>query len=218
MSEVVEKLPDFPGFAVKYTPSSNPFFKAICLDNLRLLASNVGGGDLSTLGSDLLKLIENAKPRFRGDFPSGVNVMMVPVDVQYTQAGYMDMGGTMVKDKTRGISLETKDGTFGCNFWKRRGGSANAAVNPTDSTNGQGSVCKMMFTNAQMLTSKGEAADAYIVLAHELIHSYHCLHGVKIDGNDEEIATTGLGVWAEDRFTENSFRKKFGRPLRVDYY
>ena len=75
-----------------------------------------------------------------------------------------------------------------------------------------------MVSNAQIITSKGEEAHPYIVLAHELIHSLHCLEGTKVDSADEELSTTGLGKFADNPMTENKFRAAFGLALRTQYY
>ncbi len=98
------------------------------------------------------------------------------------------------------------------------GSSANAAVSPDKSYEGKGgSVCKMMFNNAQFITSKGKSVRPYLVLAHELIHSYHCLYGLKKQ-DDEELWTSGIGMYSSDPITENVFRTRYKLPLRTDYY
>ena len=151
MSEVFEKLPDFPGFAVRYDPKEKPYFKMNCVEDLRRIASDKGAGDLKTLGTELLKLIADAKPKHRGDFPASINVIMIPTSVDYTQTGYTDLGGKMYETPGRGKA--------GCNFWKRRGGSSNAALDASAASNGTGSVCHMSFTNAQMMTGHTTAAN-----------------------------------------------------------
>jgi hypothetical protein len=67
------------------------------------------------------------------------------------------------------------------------------------------------------MTTKGEKTDPYIVLAHELIHSLHCLEGTSAN-TDEELWTTGIDKYANNQMSENAFRTAFGLPLRTQYY
>lgn len=73
----------------------------------------------------------------------------------------------------------------------------------------------------------GVNTPVWIVLAHELIHAYHHLSGttyrdevINKDGKSvrrEEMATTGLGVYASTRLSENALRNAAGLPLRTYY-
>jgi hypothetical protein len=211
MAETVAKLPEFPGFGVKYDSAKNPFFQAIMVDNLRM----VKGCDV---GKTLLKLIEDATPKSRSDFVSGINVMCVPKEISFVQSGFKTAwvsGGGMTK--TLQASADPRHSPDGCPFYIV-GGSQNAAFDPSASTGGQGSVCTMYFTNVQVVTTKGERTYPFIVLAHELIHSYHCLYGIKKDGKDEELWTSGIGIYASESMTENVFRKQLGLKPRTDYF
>jgi hypothetical protein len=214
MSEVLEVLPDFVGFAVRYDTAKNPFFRAIVVENLRKLAT-------VSAGKSLLSSIAAAAPRSRGTFPPSVNVICVPTLINFTQSGFK-------REVTYGEGgLQTITGMTpsdrpqfsppGCPFWIA-GGSNNEAVDQSATSNAIGTVCTMRFSNVQIITSKGERADPYIVLAHELIHSLHCLQGIKIDGQDEELWTTGIGRYANNPMSENAFRSQFGVPLRTQYY
>lgn len=75
----------------------------------------------------------------------------------------------------------------------------------------------MKYTNAQIVTSKGEATQSFIVLAHELIHSLHHVTGTRRD-TDEELWTTGLGKYSDEPMSENKIRDQFGIKLREAYY
>ncbi|MFT8243341.1 hypothetical protein [Roseomonas sp. BN140053] len=215
MAEITEHLAEFPGFAVRYDLSANPFFKPIVLENLRKLQT-------VELGKTLLRRIGRAAPRQRGDFPVGINVMVKPQKGKFSQAGYQFAFGQGVPNPTPAYNptMQSDDGGTPrkCPFCVV-GGSANAAVDVMAAQDGTGTVCNMLFTNTQVITSKGEATQPFLVLAHELIHSYHCLYGVRApDGDDEELKTTGVGRWAGTKHvTENHFRKQFGIKLRVDY-
>ncbi len=207
MAEIQEKLPDFSGFGVKYDPVKNPFFKAILVENLRII-------ERVAAGKQLLQLIADARPRHRADFPDGVNVFGKPKDVKYVESGHAPAFGSIVKVDGPGSAKYVAP--KGCRHYIV-GSSANASKSPTDSENGQGSVCDMLFTNAQFVTSKGERSAPFVVLAHELIHSYHCLYGIK-KGEDEELWTTGIGTYADEALSENVFRTQFGMPPRAEYY
>jgi hypothetical protein len=74
----------------------------------------------------------------------------------------------------------------------------------------------MKYTNAQILTGKGEATHSFVVLAHELIHSLHHVTGTRRD-NGEEDWTTGIGAFVDEAMSENAFRKAFGLKLREKY-
>ena len=132
MAEVEDTLASFSGFAVKYDPDKNPFFKAIIEENLKKISS-------TELGKNLLASIAAAKPASRGQFPQGVNVTFVPVHINFTQSGfkrdviYGDGGSQTIVGMT-----ETENPKFkpaGCPFWIA-GASANVAVDQT-AANGQ---------------------------------------------------------------------------------
>jgi hypothetical protein len=214
MPEILRVLPDFDGFAVKHDPAKNPFFRAIIIENLRKLATVAAG-------KSLLSSIAAARPRFRGTFPPSVNVVCVPTQVNFTQSGFQrevvyGQGGSQ---SITGMSPSDAPqfSPQGCPFWIA-GGSSNQAVDPEAAGNGTGTVCNMRFSNVQIMTINGERADPYIVLAHELIHSLHCLQGIEMDGDDEELWTTGIGKYARNPMSENAFRSQFGLALRTQYF
>ncbi len=62
MAEITQLLPAFPGFAVQYDPSKNPYFRVIMEENLRKLKQ-------VSAGKSLLSSIQAATPAFRGSFP-----------------------------------------------------------------------------------------------------------------------------------------------------
>ncbi len=212
MAEITELLPEFPSFAVRYEPGKNPFFKAIMIENLRKLKS-------VALGRTLLEQIAAASPKHRGGFPEGVNVMCVPHHVNYTAKGFAriseGLGHGAVKVTGMKPSAMAEHNLEKCDF-HIGGSSLNRADNPVHRSKGSGSVCWMAFSNAQMITSKGMACPAYIVLAHELIHSLHCTTGTH-HGAEEEKMASGIGTYSDLPMTENAFRKAFGLSLRLDY-
>lgn len=222
MGTVSKKLPEFPGFAVQYDPAAKPFFVSMVLEDLRKIATK-------ELGRELLKLIAQARPRSRSArgnasaetkairFSKGINVVIVPTSVSFTQSGFK-MGYTGVGvEKSLQASAAAPHNLANCPF-HIAGGSSAEALDPTADSNGTGTVSIMRYTNAQIITSKGEAAKSFIVLAHELIHSLHHVTGTTRTDGGEELKTTGLGIYTDEQMSENSFRKLFGLPVRVEYY
>jgi len=201
----------FPGFGVEFDEAKNPFFKSIMLENLRLIQSK-------PLGSALLKQIAEAKPKSRGDFPAGINVMCQPTSITYTQSGqkpqflYDENGTRSVTGMA--ASNHPRHNIEGCSF-HISGTSHCNAVDQSQTTSG-GTVCYMAFSNAQIIETTGAVCWPHIVLAHELIHCLHNLTGNNAD-KDEEIRTTGIGKYADEAMSENALRREFGLPERQSY-
>ena len=86
MAIVSNKIPEFPGFAVRYDPSAKPFFQSMVVEDLRRITSK-------PIGEKLLADIAAARPRARAApananaeakavvFENGVNVVMVPTSI-----------------------------------------------------------------------------------------------------------------------------------------
>ncbi len=221
MGAISVKLQEFPGFGVQYDPSAKPFFVSNVLEDLRRISSK-------EIGRELLKLIAQARPRARSappnaneeakkiKFSKGINVVMVPTSVQFTQSGYkMDWTGRGM-EKSLKPSTRAEHNLDNCPF-HIAGGSCAEALNIMAAGDGTGTVSIMKYTNAQIVTGKGEATSSFIVLAHELIHSLHHVTGTRKE-NDEELWTSGIGIYSDELMTENTFRKMFGLPPRVAYY
>ena len=212
-NEMVEisALPEFPGFGIRYDPDLNPFFRSILLDNLAMLTR-------VRTGRTLLRVIAQASPIHRANFPLGVNVVCQPLGMAFTitQTGHKVVHGeAMLKSGADQHNPESTDSDRECAFYRSGKGSLNAAVDPSQSSQG-GSVCVMTFTASQVLTSKGEISYPFIVLGHELIHSYHCLYGLH-KGSNEEKWTTGIGQFSDEPMSENGLRREFKLPPREDY-
>jgi len=220
MSMTRAKLPEFPGFGVQYDPVAKPFFVSNVLEDLRRIASK-------EIGRTLLASINAARPRSRAPtraineegrkvkFARGINVMMIPTSMAYTQSGFkMDWTGNGM-EKSLKVSTQAHHNVPGCPYHPA-GGSNAEAMDPMAATDGTGTVSLMRFTNAQIVTSKGEATQSFIVLAHELIHSLHHVTGTKKDTGEEDW-TSGLGLYVGELMSENTFRKMFGLPPRGAY-
>lgn len=220
MAIVSHKLPEFPGFAVRYDPNSKPFFVAMVLEDLRRIASK-------PIGKKLLEDIAAARPRARAAgassnaeakeivFEAGVNVVMTPTSMEYTQSGYkMAFTGKGV-EKALTPSTHASHNVKDCPYHPA-GGSCAQAADIAAAGDGTGTVSIMKYTNAQILTGKGEATHSFVVLAHELIHSLHHVTGTRRDTGEEDW-TTGIGIYANEPMTENAIRTAFGMKLREKY-
>lgn len=226
MTDVNVVLPDFPGFAIQYDPADKPYFKSNVIEDLRTIATR-------PIGVDLLGRIGSARPRTRTAratqseykrsivFSDGVNVVIVPSSMGYVQSGFkLAFGaGSAVKDTMQAsndpLHNLMENGTP-CRFHTGEGGSAAEALGDGDS-DGTGTISLMKYTNAQILTGKGEHTHSFIVLAHELIHSYHHVCGIKNKNGKEEQWTTGIGEFNEEPMSENAFRDAFGIARRNNY-
>ena len=206
-----EELAGFPGLAVRYDPAEHPYFKQIVIENLTLLR----GKDI---GMQLLREIATARPASRGDFPDGINVVLEPFTLHYAPAGhslqkFYDLDGN---ESVTGVrpSDNPLASPPGCRF-HIQGTSANVAVDPAASNLG-GTVCRLRFSNAQVMQVDGAPCWPHITLAHELIHALHSVTGRRHD-TDEENWTTGVGAYAAEPMCENAFREAFGLPRRDRY-
>ena len=220
MSTTRAKLPEFPGIAVQYDPKQKPFFVSNVLEDLRRIATKV-------IGKTLLSSIATARPRARAamattgeearkvKFDTGINVVIVPTSMEYTQSGFkMAFTGVGV-EKSLKASAHASHNVPGCPYHPA-GGSCAEAIDIIAAGNATGTVSLMKYTNAQILTGKGEATQSFLVLAHELIHSLHHVTGTRKDAGEEDW-TSGIGVYSNELMTENTFRKMFGIKLREAY-
>jgi hypothetical protein len=226
MAVVNAKIPEFPGFAVQYDPAAKPFFVSMVVEDLRRITSK-------EIGKTLLKQIADARPRGRSapktsnaeaklvKFNEGINVVVVPTSVTFTQTGHkmaftgVGMEKSLVPSTAKAHNIKLPNMKNACPF-HIAGGSCAEALDIIAAGNGTGSVSIMKYTNAQIITGKGEATSSFLVLAHELIHSLHHVTGTRRDGVEEDW-TTGIGSYQDELMTENSFRRVFGMPLRVSY-
>jgi hypothetical protein len=94
-----------------------------------------------------------------------------------------------------------------------------------------GSSCTVSYINTALepgiealkTTALGVRTPAWVSLAHELIHGFHLMSGdaelTSVKGVvREELYTTGVGVYANTRISDNAIRKAAGLPLRPCYY
>ncbi len=234
MSTVNTVLPEFRGFAVQYDPTIKPYFMTSVIEQLRIIVSK-------PLGKELLDDIADAQPIHRTagsgsddlkdiQFPLGINVVVVPAmgkdAVQLSQSGFK-LGyrpGTAIKDVLvpsdnafHNATYKRSDGQVElCSYHADEGGSNAEAFNKQHSSDGQGTVSVMKFTNAQIMTRKGEPALPFMVLAHELIHCLHHVTGTTFNLN-EEPRTVGFPPYDTEKYTEQKFRAAFNKDARKTY-
>lgn len=233
MASVNSVLPEFPGFAVQYDPAMKPYFVTSVVEAMRIVVSK-------PIGASLVAEIAAARPSFRtpgatsklGDiqFPIGINVVVVPAvggDAVTWSQSTMKMGygaGSDVKNVLVPSSHEYHNQTYRrtdgttevCAYHMDDGGSVAEAYDVNHTTDGQGTVSVMKFTNAQIQTRKGEKSWPFIVLAHELIHCLHHVTGTKLEMN-EEPRSVGFPPYDTETYTEQKFRAAFNLPPRNMY-
>lgn len=220
-TKVNNLLPGFPGFAVAYDTKEKPYFVVNVLEDMNRIASK-------PIGVKLLRAIATARPTVRRvsktasqqiqniKFLAGVNVVITPTSMTYMQSGHK-MGYTGVgMEMAMQPSAHKLHNIDGCTFYPTGGCSAEAGDIMAAGVLGQGSVSVMKYTNAQIMTAKGESTVSFIVLAHELIHCLHHVTGTRKDSGEEEW-TSGIGDYADAEMTENAFRAQFNLGARENY-
>lgn len=234
MSEITQKLAQFPGFAACYDPAQKPFFEKNLLADLEKIASK-------PVGKSLLQQIADADPKNRAPaaniedikgmvFPGSINVMCVPTSMTFVQSG-LKRDGQYIGTKFVTMGLVPSDAKSynpaGCRFYGI-GGSYAMAADPMYATK-NGTVSVMYYTNAQVFSQGAgvrEETYSFIVLAHELIHSLHHLTGTTLESTctfngkqakNEELRTSGLGSYKDEPLSENKFRAAFGLKARLSY-
>ena len=212
-------LPDFPSFAVCYDEANLPWFQMGVEEALRKINS-------VDLGRQLLQLIADATPQHKSGqdgkaFPAGVHVMIVPRENRrFIQKGFKPSWQPADRLFQTGIQATREDhfNLPGHDFTYVGKGSCNEGGGVMQASDGRGTVCKVLFDSAQMMTRDGVHATPFLVLAHELIHSYHCLYGIKKETREEEERwATGIGEFEEEPMSENAFRGVFDMAERDRY-
>ncbi|MBW2414721.1 MAG: hypothetical protein JRG76_09465 [Deltaproteobacteria bacterium] len=211
-------LGNFRGFAVRYDEQQTPWFRIGVEEALKKISS-------VTLGKELLKLIADANPHSRVGtdgvaFGTGINVIVFPQDNRsFMQSGFKPAFLPNDYSGRKDGMQATPQAAFnnpGHRFTYVGTGSCNANADTMSGSDGKGTVCEMAFDSAQMMTRSGESTNPALVLAHELIHSYHGLYGIN-KGDKEEHWTTGIGQFKNERMSENAFRALFRMKLRTSY-
>ncbi|HEV2492958.1 MAG TPA: M91 family zinc metallopeptidase [Terriglobia bacterium] len=198
-----------PGIFIRYEPTQNPYFAVIVIEALKNIKT-------TATGTKLLKKISAAAPSsVPADFPGGCKVLILPTTERiFIPQGFRRAFGELVAnpgDKSKRPFNPTK--LSGSCAYASDVKSAQVAAGK-----GGGSGSTLEFNNTVTMTSRGETAHPFIVLAHELIHAYHALYGTRKDGPAEELWTTGIQGYEDEEITENKIRKEAGIPERAEYY
>jgi hypothetical protein len=186
----------WPGIKLQYEGSSNPYFEVIAKEALSLIAAK-------PVGAQLLSGIGQTAPQVNDGLPAGCNVLIMPT----TERKFYDQSVRQFATDARHMVPSGLSGSCNAALSPVAGGKTNA-----------GSACKLYFNNTIRVTSRGEATYPFIALAHELIHSLHCLTGTRMDGKAEELKTVGLDPYSGEAITENNIRAEHGIALRTQYY
>ena len=210
----------FEGISIEYLEEETPFFAVGVNEALTLIASK-------ELGAKLLKLIADARPQggtWGATVPPKTNVLIKPQsNRKFMQSGFKPdwlpgavagPNGIVPKDGMTATPSASYN-VDGRPFTYLGAGSCNAGNDTSCNADSRGTLCELYFDSAQMMTSSGVVTLPFIVLAHELIHSYHNLYGIV--KSDEEKWTTGIAPFADEEMSENGFRKAFGLPRRDSY-
>jgi len=222
----VQKSNEFKGFGFNYDPQQQPFFKALCKENLRLLAR-------LAIGRRLLAAIKEANPVFRlNSYPAGVNVVLQPpLNKQWSTPGLGAMSGNVTdQQKFDQFSAARNPGNFMLEPDARRlgggkfipGMNAKTALQEDDRTaasDGTGSTATLFYSNTEILSDTGTWFIPHVTMGHELIHCLHSVRGeMDPDNRQEEYATVGIKGYEDNEFTENKIRQEAGYPLRTKYF
>ncbi len=213
--------PRFPGIAFLPDPSS-PSSEASFFDDLIQIQSR-------PLGADLLADIARARPKVRSvtegspeekaiQFSKPINVIARRTRINFVQSGYkLEYGDGNDRDPT-GLIADPRRGIPNRRVYRTGLGCYAKAGDSDAADNGTRSVSLIYYSNAQLFTGQGEDTFSFVVLAHELIHALNHVQGTRLrDGGAEELRTTGLNQYANERYSENAFRQAFLLPGRNAY-
>jgi len=211
-----KKLDHYPGIAVQYNPSTDPYFEVMVSEAL---------GEVARLrtGKALLSGIAAANPAVK--LPGGVTVMILPTEkkLEVIRKGYQYPTNTSDTgmnefNEYRNMLLDgyfAEDDTRECQQVK-----AVLLQTPqcrTSAENGNGSAAVVRFSNTVRALNSGLKNPPFVGLAHELIHALHSLKGENKGGSEEEQRTVGLGKYSTEKLCENAIRRDAGLPNRDAY-
>jgi RHS repeat-associated protein len=203
-----QALPNYPGIAIMYNPTTRPHFQAVVESNLAIIAG-------TPTGQALLNSIAQSTPGNAHPNAPGINVIIRPTfEHVMIPNGMMRSGGTVVPARTLGPRPFNQTPMSGSMATSLDTDQARL----TNSIPGTGSVGTLMFNDTVRVTSLGEEVPSVIVLAHEMIHLEHYLRGAGRDGKDGEWGVVGIKGYENEAITENKIRQELGMPVRTGYY
>jgi hypothetical protein len=225
----MKPLNEFPGIGLDYDAKRDPFYEAMILENLRSLKSK-------PVGKLLLTAIGAAKPSYRGSCPQGINVLISPpTDKQMVAPGLQmsrdfSTGATTVKIRDNQAFLDWDNRVQGGMVagglaktlgepWEGTGPSKDAAYETNAGKASTGTVCRLKYSNIEILSKQGTWLHPHITMGHELIHCLHFLHGIgKHNIKQEEYQTVGIKGYEDSPITENKLRQEHKFGLRKKYF
>jgi hypothetical protein len=178
-------------------------------------------------GKLLIAKIVASDPAHKGTYKLRI---YAPTKRELTQNGYALCFGNMFAVPPCG----TRDGKVGGNLipGAKEDNITHSNSIPDSETPGRGSATNIRWNSSQILIPlTGKHVPPFIGLAHELIHAYHHLYGLKkttekkwmheagieMTTQEEEWYTTGIKGYEEEEITENKIRDEWKIELRTDY-
>lgn len=203
------KSKEFPGIAFDFDEKAQPFFKAIIKDNLRKVRA-------INHGRDILNAIANASPASRSNFPKKVNVIIQPPLERIWVSPGMNKRGAMLDQGKYDNFM--KVGGVGKSIPSMASKTSAEEQDKAAACGGGGSVCRLYFSNNEIVSGSGEWLPPHITMGHELIHCVNGLYGtMKADNKEEEWQTVGIKGFAGN-YTENQLRADANINLRTKYF
>ena len=209
----------FPGIAVDANPRRSPFNPTPRYSGTdhgaeknmfyARMAADLDTISQLTLGSELLSLIRKRHEGI-GTSESGARRQVI---IQFRPYGVNEGASTMATSAGDRLS---KVKNFGGRDFHYAGKGNKTYISMHNSTESEAIYTRLA----------GTLTLTYIALAHELIHAFHHLSGTTYsdsvtsnqgEAKREEMVTTGFGVYANTRLSENAIRDEVGLTRRHYY-
>ncbi len=150
---------------------------------------------LSVLTDDSICLngttISISKRANSGLHPVGTDLIRRIIDNENTVT--VTISKTSIRTNTSGLSIDKSSQTVKQN-------------RPNISNSGKD--CTIKLVSSDFHSKKTGFAPNYVILGHELIHSYHIITGTVISAEEEQ--TIGFGPYQQNYFTEDKIRDEHG--------
>lgn len=169
-------------------------------------------------------------PNIRIDDAGGSSTFVLTVREALDRIASQPKGARMLAEINAGpafgawngvVKIYRAQGVVDPNNPGAEGGSKASAVREDLAKNGIGSPSGVAWNpNIYVVPGQG-SRPPFIGLAHELVHAWHNVNGIKRQNYDEEEEfTVGLGQWAvanPNAITENVIRLEHGLSIRLQY-
>jgi hypothetical protein len=221
----IVRHPNYPGIAIAYDESTDPFYACIVTEALSRLRS-------TSVETKILDKIAQARPKFTAPkdprFAGGANVVIAPPTQRRT---YQQRGMKFAEGSAGEYNTWILETTFApdVEFLPTGGEPTHNSMDQVAACNGSGSVSSIEFTANSMyrqaaflavgsISYKDAFCPPFITLGHELIHATHGLAGVKDEiQSEEEARTVGIDKYADEALSENALRLECKLPQRKAY-